>query len=201
MSNGSLEKWLYSHNYCLSILQRVSMLIDIASALEYLHHGQAEAVVHCDVKPGNILLDEDMVAHVADFDLAKFLAKNKEETQTTIGTLGYVAPGKVSKKGDVYSFGIMLLEIMARKKPTDEMFAGEVTLRQWINVSIPDNVLEVVDAGLLNIEEERDMNATESILVSILEICLTCSEEVAEDRMIIKDVVPKLKKIKLALQH
>ncbi|XP_024195834.1 receptor kinase-like protein Xa21 [Rosa chinensis] len=207
MSNGSLEKWLYSHNYCLSILQRVSMLIDIASALEYLHHGQAEAVVHCDVKPGNILLDEDMVAHVADFGLAKNLAKNKEETQTrTIGTLGYVAPeygsaGKVSKKGDVYSFGIMLLEIMARKKPTDEMFAGEVTLRQWINVSIPDNVLEVVDAGLLSIEEGRDMNATESILVSILEIGLTCSEEVAEDRMDIKDVVPKLKKIKLALQH
>ncbi|XP_024197402.1 probable LRR receptor-like serine/threonine-protein kinase At3g47570 [Rosa chinensis] len=208
MSNGSLEKWLYSHNYCLSILQRVSMLIDIASALEYLHHGQAEAVVHCDVKPGNILLDEVMVAHVADFGLAKILAKYKEETQTrTIGTLGYVAPeygsaGKVSKKGDVYSFWIMLLEIMARKKPTDEMFAGEVTLRQyWINVSIPDNVLEVVDAGLLSIEEGRDMNATESILVSILEIGLTCSEEVAEDRMDIKDVVPKLKKIKLALQH
>ncbi|KAM5553920.1 receptor kinase-like protein Xa21 [Rosa sericea] len=207
MSNGSLEKWLYSHNYCLSILQRVSMLIDIAFALEYLHHGQAEAVVHCDVKPGNILLDEDMVAHVADFGLAKILAKNKEETQTrTIGTLGYVAPeygsaGKVSKKGDVYSFGIMMLEIMARKKPTDEMFAGEVTLRQCINVSIPDNVLEVVDAGLLSIEEGRDMNATESILASILEIGLRCSEEVAEDRMDIKDVVPKLKKIKLALQH
>ncbi|PRQ37583.1 putative protein kinase RLK-Pelle-LRR-XII-1 family [Rosa chinensis] len=207
MSNGSLEKWLYSHNYCLSILQRVSMLIDIASALEYLHHGQEETVVHCDVKPGNVLLDEDMVAHLADFGLAKILAKNKEETQTrTIGTLGYVAPeygsaGKVSRSGDVYSFGIMLLEIMARKKPTDEMFAGEVTLRQWVNVSIPDNVLEVVDAGLLILEEGRDMFATESIVMFILEIGLRCSEEVAEDRMDIKDVVPELKKIKVALQE
>nr|XP_011463698.1 PREDICTED: probable LRR receptor-like serine/threonine-protein kinase At3g47570 [Fragaria vesca subsp. vesca] len=207
MSNGSLEKWLYSHNYCLSIMQRVSMLIDIASALEYHHHGQAEAAVHCDVKPGNIVLDEDMVAHVADFGLAKILEENKEETQTrTIGTLGYVAPeygsaGKVSTKGDVYSFGIMLLEITARKKPTDEMFAGEVTLRQWIHEAVPDYVLEVVVAGLLSIEEGRDMNATESIIMSIFETGLRCSEVVAEDRMDIKDVVPKLKKIKSAQQH
>ena len=113
----------------------------------------------------------------------------------------YGSAGKISKKGDVYSFGIMLLEIMARKKPTDEMFAGEVTLRQWINVAIPDNVLEVVDAGLLSIEEGRDMNGTQSIIMSILEIGLKCSEEVAEDRMDIKDVVLKLKKIKWALQH
>jgi LRR receptor-like serine/threonine-protein kinase FLS2 len=95
MSNGSLEKWLYSHNYCLNLLQRVSMLVDIASALEYLHHGQPEVVVHCDLKPSNILLNEDMVAHVADFGLGKILQENKEETQTkTLGTLGYIAPGK-----------------------------------------------------------------------------------------------------------
>ncbi|PRQ37608.1 putative protein kinase RLK-Pelle-LRR-XII-1 family [Rosa chinensis] len=113
----------------------------------------------------------------------------------------YGSTGTVSRSGDVYSFGIMLLEIMARKKPTDEMFAGGVTLRQWVNVSIPDNVLEVVDADLLSIEEGRDMYATESMLMSILEIGLRCSEVAAEDRMDIKDVVPKLKKIKLALQE
>jgi LRR receptor-like serine/threonine-protein kinase FLS2 len=95
MSNGSLEKWLYSHNYCLNLLQRVSTLVDIASALVYLHHGQPEVVVHCDLKPSNILLNEDMVAHVADFGLGKILAENKEETRTrTLGTLGYIAPGK-----------------------------------------------------------------------------------------------------------
>lgn len=112
----------------------------------------------------------------------------------------YGSAGKVSKRGDVYSFGIMLLEIMARKKPTDEMFSGEVTLRQWIHESIPDNVLEAVDAGLLSIEEGRDMNVTENIILSILEIGLRCSEQVAEDRIDMEDVVPKLMKIKLALQ-
>jgi LRR receptor-like serine/threonine-protein kinase FLS2 len=94
MSNGSLERWLYSYNYCLNLLQRVNIMVDVASALDYLHHCLSESVVHCDLKPTNILLDEDMVAHVGDFGIAKILAENKDATQTkTLGTLGYIAPG------------------------------------------------------------------------------------------------------------
>ncbi|XP_062165822.1 receptor kinase-like protein Xa21 [Alnus glutinosa] len=94
MSNGCLKRWLYSYNYCLNLLQRVNIMIDVASALDYLHHDQLEPVLHCDLKPSNILLDEDMVAHVGDFGIAKILVKNKDATQTkTLGTLGYIAPG------------------------------------------------------------------------------------------------------------
>ncbi|XP_059638755.1 receptor kinase-like protein Xa21 [Cornus florida] len=94
MPNGSLEKWLYSHNYCLNLLQRLSIMLDVALALEYLNQGQLEPIVHCDLKPGNVLLDEDMVAHVGDFGIAKILAENKTTTQTeTLGTVGYIAPG------------------------------------------------------------------------------------------------------------
>jgi LRR receptor-like serine/threonine-protein kinase FLS2 len=94
MSNGSVEKWLYSENSCLDFLQRLNIMIDVASALEYLHHGSSIPVVHCDLKPSNVLLDEDMVAHVSDFGISKLLDEGQSKTHTqTLATLGYIAPG------------------------------------------------------------------------------------------------------------
>lgn len=107
----------------------------------------------------------------------------------------------MSARGDVYSFGIMLLEIMTRKKPTEEMFAREQTLRQWINASIPDRIMEVVDEGLLSIEDGRDVKMLQSILLSIMELGLECCQESPDERIDVKSVVIKLKKTKLALVH
>ncbi|XP_054778367.1 receptor kinase-like protein Xa21 [Prosopis cineraria] len=75
MPNRSLDRWLYSHRHCLDILQRLNILIDVEAALEYLHHGSSKSVVHCFVKLSNVLLDEDMVAHLSDFGIAKLLGE------------------------------------------------------------------------------------------------------------------------------
>ncbi|KAF8035460.1 hypothetical protein BT93_C1475 [Corymbia citriodora subsp. variegata] len=80
--NGNLEKWLYSNNYNLGLHQRVKIMVDVATALDYLHHGQSEPVVNCNLKPSNVLLNKDLVAQVCDFGIAKILAENKLETQT-----------------------------------------------------------------------------------------------------------------------
>ncbi|PHU19051.1 hypothetical protein BC332_10202 [Capsicum chinense] len=94
MPNGSLEKYLYSHNYFLDIRQRLSIMIDVACALEYLHHGCSLAVIHCDLKPSNVLLDEYMVAHLSDFGISKLLGEDQGDLYTkTLATLGYIAPG------------------------------------------------------------------------------------------------------------
>jgi LRR receptor-like serine/threonine-protein kinase FLS2 len=96
MPNGNLEKWLYSEDHCLSVLQRLNIMIDVALALEYLHHGYSTPIVHCDLKPSNVLLDEDMVAHVADFGIAKLLGDGDSMMRTiTLSTIGYMAPGDV----------------------------------------------------------------------------------------------------------
>ncbi|KAG2685481.1 hypothetical protein I3760_10G127800, partial [Carya illinoinensis] len=195
MSKGNLERWLYSHNYCLDLLQRINIMVDVASALDYLHHGQSESILHCNLKPTNILLDEDMVAHVANFGIAQILVENKDATHTkTLRTIGYIAPefgfeGMVSIKSDVYSFGIVLLEMVTRKKLTDDMFAGDFTLR----------MVEVVDEGLLRIEDGRDTIALQSILSSILDLGLRCSKELPNTRIDIKDVAVKLNKMKSTL--
>ncbi|KAB2637270.1 receptor-like protein kinase [Pyrus ussuriensis x Pyrus communis] len=204
MPNGSLEKWLYSQNSPLNILQRLNIMIDVALALEYLHHGYSTPVVHCDMKPSNILLDEDMVAHVADFGIAKLLGEGDSFTQTmTLATIGYMAPeygmdGIVSTKGDVYSFGIVLMETFTKRKPTDEMFAGEMNLKQWISNSLfQDVIFEVVDASLLQTEEDRDFSSKRDCLSSILRLALGCSAEFPEERVSMPDAVATLNKIKI----
>ncbi|XP_022735494.1 probable LRR receptor-like serine/threonine-protein kinase At3g47570 [Durio zibethinus] len=206
MPSGSLEKWLYSHNHFLDILHRLNIMIDVASALEYLHHGYTTPVIHCDLKPNNILLDEDMVAHLGDFGIAKLLGEHDSTIHTmTLATIGYMAPeygseGIVSTKGDVYSFGILLMETFTRKKPTDEIFAGEMSIKYWVKSSLPEALIEVVDTNLLN-NEARQYSARRDCALSILQLALECTEEVPEDRIDVKEVVAKLNKIKIKFLH
>ena len=108
----------------------------------------------------------------------------------------YGSEGRVSTKCDIYSYGIILLEMITRMKPTAEMFVGELSMRQWI-ASL--DKMEVVDHGLLRIEDGRDVAVTQTTLSSILELGLWCSEELPDARPDIKDVVAKVNKIKLTL--
>ncbi|XP_028788634.1 receptor kinase-like protein Xa21 [Neltuma alba] len=201
MSNGSLDRWLYSHNYCLDILERLNIMVDVASALEYLHHGTSTPIVHCDIKPSNVLLDEDMVAHVSDFGIAKLLGEGQLETYTkTLATVGYIAPeygskGAVSFKGDVYSYGIMLMEMFTRKKPTDEMFVESLGLKDWVSKSTPHSIINILDVNLLH-EANPNINNILPHMSSIFELALSCCTELPEARILMNDVVVSLKKIR-----
>ncbi|KAL5839315.1 hypothetical protein ACOSQ4_011923 [Xanthoceras sorbifolium] len=203
MPNGSLEKWLYSHNYFLDILQRMNIMIDVASALEYLHHDYGTPIVHSDIKPSNVMLDEDMVAHVGDFGIAKLLGEEDSMTQThTLATIGYMAPeygseGIVSVKGDVYSFGILLMETFTRKKPTDNMFEGGMSLKCWVQKVLPQSVNEVADANLLG---EKNFSSTKNCISSILELAMDCSEDLPERRLEIINVLRSLVDIRTRFQ-
>ena len=84
----------------------------------------------------------------------------------------YGLDGRVSKRGDIYSYGIMLLEILTRKKPTDEMFVEEMSLRQWVKASIPYKIMQVIDSNLLRIEQGNDAIAVQGDVLTIMELGL-----------------------------
>ncbi|XP_057793099.1 probable LRR receptor-like serine/threonine-protein kinase At3g47570 [Salvia miltiorrhiza] len=202
MSNGSLEKWLHSDNYCLDLLHSLQIAIDVALALEYLHHGHTFPVVHCDVKPSNVLLDEDMTARVGDFGISKLFDGGEAMVQTqTVATIGYAAPeygseGKVSTKGDVYSYGILLLEMFTGKKPTDDMFDGKMGLRECVSEALQENaVSEIVASGLLSRDDE-DFSNKEICVSSIFELAMKCLAFEAAERINMVQLVASLNKIK-----
>ncbi|KAK6134392.1 hypothetical protein DH2020_031858 [Rehmannia glutinosa] len=208
MSNGNLEKWLYSPNCSSKITERLGILIDVASALEYLHQGYSSPIVHCDLKPSNILLDENMVAHVGDFGISKLFMEDQRMAQTkTLGTIGYMAPeygssGLVSTAVDVYSYGILLMETFTRKKPTDEMFLGELTMTKWVSESFPSSLMQIVDSELLNTDEEYSRaDHDRRCLESIMRLAIHCTSDFPEERPKMEDVLVMLKKINIELHN
>ncbi|KAL0345130.1 UNVERIFIED_CONTAM: Receptor kinase-like protein Xa21 [Sesamum radiatum] len=205
MPKGSLEEWLHSDDHFLDIMQRTSIMIDAACALEYLHHGYSIPIVHCDLKPSNVLLNEDMVGHLSDFGISKLLGEDHSFVQTTtFATLGYIAPeygseGLVSIKSDVYNFGIMLMEVFTRMKPNNETFAGDLSLRGWVKSSMPNAIARIIDPGLLRSEGKNVDDETLECLSSIMELALKCSMESPGERISMEDVVVALKKIRFKL--
>ncbi|KAH0685050.1 hypothetical protein KY289_022802 [Solanum tuberosum] len=149
----------------------------------------------------NVLLDEDMVAHVGDFGISKILAISKSMAYTeTLGTLGYIAPeygseGIVSTSGDVYSYGIMLMEVLTKRRPTDEEICNEnLNLRKWIIQSFSGSMMDVVDVNLFS-EEEEITSKSEMCIASMIELGLDCTKETPESRVTMKEVVKRLNKI------
>ncbi|XP_059310935.1 probable LRR receptor-like serine/threonine-protein kinase At3g47570 [Lycium ferocissimum] len=202
MPNGSLEKWLHSDDYFLDIIQRLDIMIDVASALEYLHHGYATIVVHSDLKPSNVLLNEQLVGHVSDFGLAKLLGEGESVSYTkTLATMGYIAPeygsvGLVSRRCDVYSYGIMVMETFTRKKPHDEMFQENLNIRSWVCTSLPATPEDIIDATLLK-PEETDFKKKLHCASAVLDLALNCTTESPNERLNMKDVLKNIKNIKL----
>ncbi|KAL0789665.1 hypothetical protein Bca101_005911 [Brassica carinata] len=150
MPNGSLDIWLHPEkaeaihrpSRTLTLLERLNIAIDVVSVLDYLHVHCHEPIAHCDLKPGNILLDIDLVAHVSDFGLAHLLQKFDQESilielssAGVRGTIEYGLGRQPSIHGDVYSF---VLEMFTRKRPTNELFGGNISLHSYTKSALPE---------------------------------------------------------------
>ncbi|XVE55179.1 hypothetical protein DITRI_Ditri03aG0138900 [Diplodiscus trichospermus] len=137
MKNGSLADFLFRPNLKINWEGRISIILNIARGIFYLHEECETQIIHCDIKPENILMDDKGYAKIADFGLAKLLMPNQSKTYTEIrGTRGYVAPEwyrnmPITVKADVYSFGVMFFEI--------------IFCRRSVEVDVPDNEAVLVN--------------------------------------------------------
>ncbi|XP_047306423.1 putative receptor-like protein kinase At3g47110 [Impatiens glandulifera] len=210
--NGNLEKWLHPSQDTsrpeFNLLQRLRVAIDVASALDYLHYQCEPTVIHCDLKPSNILLDQQMVAHVGDFGLARLFhpemgISHHRSSMGVMGTVGYAAPeyglgSEMSMKGDVYSYGVLLLEMLTGKRPTDLMFVDGFNIRNFTSQALTGNAIEfVMDPVIL--KSDIVIGQRDNCLIAMVKIGLACTEELPQNRMNMTDVVRELQQIKKAI--
>lgn len=215
VEKGNLDQWLYDtadeENYVeksitrlpLSWKTRMKIVRGIARGLAHVHHGLDKPIIHRDIKASNILLDKNFEAHIADFGLARRIEGSHSHVSTQVaGTMGYLPPEYVqgatmaTTMGDVYSFGVLVLEVVSGKRPSnplmdDDEGGREVRLVEWISkMARKGRFLEILDASLA-----RDGGVEMNVAVEVVKIGLKCAEERWKERPTMSDVVVELDRV------
>ncbi|VAH49325.1 hypothetical protein VPH35_030110 [Triticum aestivum] len=200
VSNGTLREHLDGqHGLILGFSQRLEIAIDVAHGLTYLHLYAEKPIIHRDVKSSNILLTEGFRAKVADFGFARIGSTDpgQSEIQTDVkGTAGYVDPeylrtNYLTVKSDVFSYGILLLEILSGRRPIEVNRGGreKITVRWAFERYNKGNVQEILDPMLTE-------SVNKDILNKIFDVMFQCVAPTRADRPHMKEVVEKLWKIR-----
>ncbi|KAK8713292.1 hypothetical protein V6N13_148513 [Hibiscus sabdariffa] len=196
MSNGSLEKYLFSQgsNNSLSCKKMYDIAVGVARGIEYLHKGCDIQILHFDIKPHNILLDENFTPKVSDFGLAKIYPIEKSIVSLTgaRGTMGYMAPelfykniGGISYKADVYSFGMLLMEMASKRKNLN------VNVEHLSQIFFPSWVFEQLSLGK-EIEIGEMTDEEKELVKKMMMVSLWCIQTKPSDRPSVGKVVEML---------
>ncbi|CAL8166858.1 unnamed protein product [Prunus armeniaca] len=197
MPNGSLDSYIFpdrGKNILLSWDSMLEIALGVARAIEYLHQGCDVQILHFDIKPHNILLDENFTSKISDFGLARFYPRDNNTVSLTAvrGTMGYIAPemfyrsiGGVSYKADVYSFGMLLLEMTGRRKNLNAHAENSS------QIYFPSWIYEQLEKGL-TIEIEDGSEYDKKIAKKMVMVALCCIQLMPVNRPSMSKVVEML---------
>eukprot|EP01018_Ginkgo_biloba_P021459 Gb_14016 [translate_table: standard] len=196
VANGSLENFLLSEGRVLDWNQRFKIAVGTAKGLAYLHEECLEWILHCDIKPQNILLDNDFNPKISDFGLAKLVERERTISFSTVrGTRGYMAPEwvmnlPITAKADVYSFGIVLLEIVSGRSSSGSFSDRPNQLAEWIWEAMKEErwIERVVDSKL-------DGKVVVEEVERVLKTALRCVEQDRNARPSMSEAVEMLSPI------
>ncbi|KAL3845085.1 hypothetical protein ACJIZ3_002488 [Penstemon smallii] len=192
MANGSLDRFVYGEKRgVLSWKQRFDIIYGTARGLAYLHEQYHVCIIHRDIKPGNILLNDDFQVKIADFGLARLLPENQSHVSTKFaGTLGYTAPeyaihGHLSEKVDTYSFGVVILEIISGRRSNDMNVESDTEY-------LLEEAWKLYESGMHQkiADETLDSNDYKPEDVKkMVEIALVCTQSPASSRPTMSEIL------------
>ncbi|KAJ1296025.1 hypothetical protein BS78_01G267200 [Paspalum vaginatum] len=199
MSNGSLEDGLHGRALRLPWERRKRVARGAARGLCFLHHNCIPHIIHRDMKSSNVLLDGDMEARVADFGMARLISAldTHLSVSTLAGTPGYVPPEyyqsfRCTAKGDVYSLGVVFLELLTGRRPTDKEDFGDTNLVGWVKMKVREGAgKEVVDPELVI----AAVDGEEREIATFLELALQCVDDFPSKRPNMLQVVAMLREL------
>lgn len=196
MPNGNLGQALHGKQpgrMLVDWVSRYNVALGVAHGLAYLHHDCHPPVIHRDVKSNNILLDADLEARIADFGLARTMLQKNETVSMVAGSYGYIAPEygytlKVDEKSDIYSFGVVLLELLTGKQPLEPSFGESIDIVEWVRGRMNRRDLE----GILDEEIGGECNYVQEEMLLVLRIALLCTAKLPKERPSMRDVITML---------
>ncbi|CAD6264776.1 unnamed protein product [Miscanthus lutarioriparius] len=194
MPRGSLDRWIYyrHNNAPLDWSTRCRIILDIAKGLCYLHEECRRKIAHLDIKPQNILLDDNFNAKLADFGLSKLIDRDQSKVVTVMrGTPGYLAPewltSQITEKVDIYSFGVVVMEVICGRKNIDNSQPEEsIHLINLLQEKAQNNrLIDMID------KQSHDMVTHQDKVIQMMKLAMWCLQHDSSRRPLMSTVIKK----------
>jgi serine/threonine protein kinase len=202
ISNGTLDHHLHVEGpLSLSWDDRIRIALEVARAISYLHSAASMPIYHRDIKSSNILLDDNLTAKVSDFGASRYIPIEQTGVTTAVqGTIGYLNPmyyytGRLTDKSDVFSFGVLLIELLTRKKPFLYRSGGDGVglISHFISLLAQGDLDQILDPQVMDVENRE--------VKEVATLAAMCIQLKGEDRPTMREVEMKLETLRLNNTH